>query len=254
MSIDPISAGIGGGIGLAGAFMQAKSVKDTNAQNMAIANAQMAFQERMANTAHQREVKDLRAAGLNPILSATKGSGAATPSGSAPTMQAVDYGSSAKSISDSASQFAQLSEGLKNTAADTASKMQQAKLLATEQESTAKDVARKDTENAFQATLLGQQVKRNQLGLDFDSKTFLNRVLSQQADTATKQIGVTGASVGVDYQKMKNQYDFVTEKMLHDSGYSDTAWKPKDGDSALTRELKQMHRSGGMFMRRLLGR
>lgn len=65
----------------------AKAIESMNAANAQQAQMNRDFQERMSNTAHTREVADLRNAGLNPILSATGGSGASSPGGSMAVMQ-----------------------------------------------------------------------------------------------------------------------------------------------------------------------
>jgi len=72
-------------IGAVGSYLGAEQ---TNKASAELAQKQMDFQERMSSSAHQREVKDLIAAGLNPMLSAKLG-GASSPSGAMAPVQNV---------------------------------------------------------------------------------------------------------------------------------------------------------------------
>lgn len=145
-------------------------------------NAQNAFMERMSNTAHQREVADLRSAGLNPLLSVN--SGASSPSAGSSSMQSASFGD----YGNTAFQALRLKSEIDNLKATANNQQQQAETEASKRANLQADTDFKNAENIRQNKKLPYETRK------MASETQKNIADALLADTNRKYVGYNAES------------------------------------------------------------
>ena len=186
--MDPLTAGaITGGASLIGTHL-------SNQANSAEAAKNRDFQEKMSNTAHQRQVTDLRKAGLNPILSAL-GSGASTPSGGQATMN--DFAPGISKGAETAIAVRQQNKALQgmdatigNTEADTLNKKETAKLIGFQTAESAQAVKQKELQNKVLQQTLPSMIKKAKAEGDYSELNQIMGIINSGANSAESLLGI----------------------------------------------------------------
>jgi hypothetical protein len=176
-----------------------ESQRQTNAANAEVAQKQMEFQERMSNTSYQRQVEDLKKAGINPMYGYMKAQGASTPPGASyvhqsPGTAAVQAYSASAGARQSSAQaaktsaetevieetgVAQAKANLEKTVADIGLSTQQTAKVMTDTELSAAQIATEREKPAQVRAMVDQLVATTQTELfkqlNYDQQTALLR-------------------------------------------------------------------------------
>lgn len=192
-AIAPMTGGFGNLGDIWGSFTGKNQQRDANAASIASAREQMAFQERMSSTAHQREVADLQAAGINPILSAKLG-GASSPSGAMPNIGVMP--SATQKFISTAMEAKNFAQGIKESDSRVASN------AATALKTTY------DAQVSQGAADWAQRIMKGRADLTKGAenvKKFINKTISSGANAASKGVDAVMEGVQKRSRRLKSK-------------------------------------------------
>ena len=181
--------------------------KSANKTNIKLAREQMAFQERMSNTAYQRAMQDMRLAGLNPILAAK--SPASTPGGATTKVDSA-LGAGVQAFNNTTSALAakaQANANVQLTNAKTALEETKIGVLNNPNDPAAVRQAKQELFTIGVPATVAQSL----IGMASDGKT--QEQMSQYVKTAMATIGVAAGAwlvkqaVNTAKEAVSNQYD-----------------------------------------------
>lgn len=174
-------------------------------------NHQQQFIEKMANSAHQREIADLKAAGLNPILSAG-GQGAATLAGTTPS---VAVSNASQHLGKATNLGEIMNWGLQNKALQ----LQTTKNAYDNEETWAKAMLLQSQNQTEQlnAQLRQQEIIREQIkneNLPKEIKTRINNILADTTLKTAEAIQTRANTTGQEIENIRSKIALQQERQI----------------------------------------